>query len=241
MDKDKFIEKIKYFLPIILTLLFISGVIVASNVINNINRVEVEFTNIDVQKEFQKNIPSLNITGPGFVVVDSRNATTNPNGDLVIAKNNLIMGNYTGMRILIPLNIQSDVKNQPNSFFVPDFIARIEGGEKVGEKDNRLRADWRLLLKSKTGCAGENQIQGVGFCLQDIGIGGKEWMALRMYRPENRNRKQILFDYIKRHHIANKRNYTIVLEVIPNFAPIMNNQIPDFSIIIENIRPVLKN
>ena len=222
----------KLVLILSLSLLLIATAIAAHHLF--FTEIKIEIKEIGWIEEFTMTIPGLELDNkPCFLVVGTENAQVEEE-KINIEKRDIKVGICTNSKILVPLRIKSQIKEHQNLFFVPEFEARIKGGEKTEEEDLRLRADFSLYLLTNN-CPEDReriQLKNNNNVLCDIISSRRpDIMSFRI----TETRKNILATKIQ--EMTNKHDYTLVLKVSPCLERMRN--LSSFSIKIENIVPRL--
>lgn len=198
-------------------------------------KIEIKIEGVEWVEEFKINIVDIELKNePCFLIIKPDNSEIRE-GVLAFDKKNITMGNCTNSQFLVPLRVKSN-KEKNNLFFIPQFRARVIGGENLrnkGGEDLRLRADFSLYLWTTADkCPIERgRIQGDNFVLCNIGITSSNVMIFNI----TEKRKNTLVKEIK--ELTDKKDYILVLKIAPDLKIIKN--ISSFSIAIENIVPEL--
>jgi len=189
--------------------------------------IEIKIGGIRWVEEFKIEIPEIEFKNSPSILVINPNRARIEQEKLQIQKQNTEINKHTNNKILVPIRTSSE------KFFIPQFRAKIVGGEKTENKDLRLRANFSLYLltavdkcpKDKTSITGRN------FVLCDIEISSSNVMSFNI----TDRRKNILAENIK--NLTDKNDYILALKIAPDLERIKT--LSSFSITIENIVPEL--
>jgi len=227
--RDKNSKFFKIFLICNLFLLLAGAVVIANRLF--FREIEIKIEGIEWVEEFKIEIPKIELNDPSILVIRPDKATIKED-KLEIRKQGAKIGKNLNNQTLIPLRIESK-KEDKSLFFIPQFRARIIGGEKVGEQDLRLRADFSLYLLTDKCPANRDRgkIIGRNFVLCDTGISSSNVMSFSI----TERRKNILISEIK--NLANKSDYILAIKIAPDLKKVKN--LSSFSITVENIIPEL--
>jgi len=227
MLQNKESKFFKIFLICNLFLLLTGTAIIANRLF--FREIEIKIEGIEWVEEFKIEIPEIKLNNPSILVIGPDKATIKED-KLEIHKQGTQIGKNLNSQILIPLRIESK-KEDKSLFFIPQFRAKIIGGEKIGEEDLRLKANFSLYLLTNNCPEDREKIQGQNFILCDIEISSSNVMSFSI----TERRKNILVNEIK--NLTNKQYYILALKIAPDLKKIKN--LSSFSIIVENITPEL--
>ena len=199
-------------------------------------RIEIKIEQIEWVDEFKIEVAKIELKDePCVLVIEPEDSKIISEKELQIQKKGINIGKCTNSKILVPLKIKSRVEKDKNLFFIPQFRARIQGGERTASEDLRLRADFSLYLKTNLNKCPENRqgidLQNKNLVLCPVEISSSRVMSFNI----TEKRKNSLADEILA--ITNRHNYILVLKISPDLEIVRN--LSYFLITIENITPEL--